>query len=97
MQIGYCTNVHAGVGLEQTQANLSQHAVEVKRLVSPDAPMPVGLWLSNATAAELMQAERLPQFAAWLADEGLLPYTLNGFPYGDFHQPVVKHRAYEPA
>lgn len=96
MQIGYCTNVHAGVGLEQTQANLSQHAVEVKRLVSPDAPMPVGLWLSNATAAELMQAERLPQFAAWLADEGLLPYTLNGFPYGDFHQPVVKHRVYEP-
>ena len=25
-----------------------------------------------------------------------MPYTLNGFPYGDFHQEVVKHRVYEP-
>ena len=25
-----------------------------------------------------------------------MPYTLNGFPYGDFHQQVVKHRVYEP-
>jgi hypothetical protein len=25
-----------------------------------------------------------------------LPFTLNGFPYGDFHQPVVKHAVYEP-
>ena len=31
-----------------------------------------------------------------LAAERLVPFTLNGFPYGDFHQPVVKHRVYEP-
>ena len=37
--IGYCTNVHAGATLEQTKANLQEYALEVKRLVSPDAPM----------------------------------------------------------
>src|SRR5262249_48957375 len=31
-----------------------------------------------------------------LRDVGLVPFTLNGFPYGDFHQAVVKHRVYEP-
>src|SRR5690606_33163965 len=38
----------------------------------------------------------VPEFAAWLGENGLLPFTLNGFPYGDFHQPVVKHAVYEP-
>src|SRR5678815_3063141 len=35
-------------------------------------------------------------FGNWLTERGLVPYTLNGFPYGDFHQQVVKHRVYEP-
>ncbi len=36
------------------------------------------------------------EFAIWLADAGLTPFTLNGFPYGDFHEPIVKHRVYQP-
>ncbi len=94
--LGYCTNVHAGANLSQTRANLQQHAVRVKQLYSPDAPMGIGLWLSAASAKELVQSQQVESFAAWLRDEGLLPYTFNGFPYGDFHQPVVKHRVYEP-
>ena len=31
-----------------------------------------------------------------LGELGLRAYTFNGFPYGDFHQPVVKHAVYEP-
>jgi len=29
-------------------------------------------------------------------NHGLLAYTFNGFPFGDFHQPVVKHLVYQP-
>src|SRR5205814_146559 len=29
-------------------------------------------------------------------DVGLVPYTFNGFPYGDFHKEVVKHDVYLP-
>jgi hypothetical protein len=94
--LGYCTNVHAGASLSQTRENLQRHATQVKRLFSPDEPMGIGLWLSANSARELVQAREVEAFAAWLQHEGLLPYTFNGFPYGDFHQQVVKHRVYEP-
>jgi hypothetical protein len=58
--------------------------------------MGVGLWLSARAAEELLANHREGEFAEWLAVRGLVPYTLNGFPYGDFHQDVVKHRVYEP-
>jgi len=95
-RIGYCTNVHAGATLAQTRANLEQHALAVKRRYSPDRPMGVGLWLSAKAAEELLLSHAEHEFAEWLAALGLVPYTLNGFPYGDFHQPAVKHRVYEP-
>jgi hypothetical protein len=95
-RIGYCTNVHAGATLAETRANLERHALEVKRRYSPDRPMGVGLWLSAKAAEELLLSHAEREFAEWLATRGLVPYTLNGFPYGDFHQPSVKHRVYEP-
>jgi sugar phosphate isomerase/epimerase len=93
---GYCTNVHAGPTLEATRANLARHAVEVKQHYSPERPMGVGLWLAAPAAQELVQTGGLPAFRDWLAERGLVPYTLNGFPYGDFHQQIVKHRVYQP-
>lgn len=58
--------------------------------------MGIGLWLSAAAAAELVESDGVAEFRDWLSARGLVPYTLNGFPYGDFHQEVVKHRVYEP-
>lgn len=95
-QIGYCTNVHAGVDLESTRANLAEHALAVKRLVSPGRPMGVGLWLSATAARKLLATAGVAEFAAWLAEVGLVPFTLNGFPYGDFHKDIVKHEVYRP-
>ncbi|NLF72755.1 MAG: metabolite traffic protein EboE [Candidatus Anammoximicrobium sp.] len=96
IELGYCTNVHAGADLDQTCAHLQQHATAVKRLVSPQAPLGIGLWLSAPAADALRRGARLEQFQDWLQAAGLVPFTLNGFPYGDFHQPVVKHRVYRP-
>jgi len=58
--------------------------------------MKVGLWLSAATAKDLLRGDGPQRFSDWLAERSLLPFTLNGFPQGDFHQPVVKHLVYEP-
>lgn len=93
---GYCTNVHAGATLEATRQNLERHALTVKQLYSPNQPMGVGLWLSAQAAQQLLDDKAEREFADWLRERGLVPYTLNGFPYGDFHQEVVKHRVYEP-
>lgn len=95
-KIGYCTNVHAGPTLEETKANLERYALRVKAIVCPDAPMGVGLWLAAPAAKQLIESHGAGDFASWLAAVGLVPFTFNGFPYGDFHQEVVKHRVYLP-
>jgi len=94
--IGYCTNVHPGQDLATTRLQLDTHATKVRQLL--DRPeMGVGLWLSRATASELLsQPQAADEFALWLRERGLRPYTLNGFPYGDFHGDVVKHAVYQP-
>ncbi len=96
IQIGYCTNVHAGADLESTRANLQQHAVAVREEFVPDGRLGIGLWLSAATARRLREEGQGVAFATWLGEAGLAPFTLNGFPYGDFHQPVVKYEVYKP-
>lgn len=95
-ETGYCTNVHAGADLPQTRANLERFALDVKRQVSPSAPMGVGLWLSAAAAKSLRTEGNTRAFAEWLHGVGLVPFTFNGFPYGDFHKKVVKHDVYLP-
>lgn len=94
--LGYCTNVHAGATYSEMRCNLERFSLAVKRIVSPHQPMGVGLWFSAQSAGEIIAQGRISELADWLNEHGLLAYTLNGFPYGDFHQPVVKHAVYEP-
>jgi hypothetical protein len=94
--VGYCTNVHAGADLDSTRASLERYALAVKARVAPEQPMGIGLWLSANTARKLIGDGQVESFGRWLNDVGLIPYTFNGFPHGDFHQEVVKHRVYEP-
>ena len=94
--IGYCTNVHAGVNLPEVQNNLELYSLAVKKNVSPSAPMGIGLWLSHTASRDLLNQRELKRFAEWLCEHSLLPFTFNGFPYHNFHQPIVKHQVYEP-
>lgn len=93
---GYCTNVHAGTDLLQAKANLQKIACDVRDRVVPEGKLPVGLWLAEPAARQLIEQNATREFREWLADHRLLPYTFNGFPQGDFHQSVVKHSVYEP-
>ena len=92
----YCTNIHAGETWAEIEAKLAKHVPEVKRLVSPNAPMGVGLRLSGAAAGELCELARLAAFADFLAANELYVFTINAFPYGAFHGRAVKEKVYEP-
>ena len=93
----YCSNVHAGSDLRETRSNLESFACRVKELVSPKTPMGIGLWLSSQSARDLLDADReRTEFAEFLEQSGLDPWTFNGFPFGNFHQPVVKKDVYQP-
>lgn len=97
MIVGYCCNVHPGTALEQVKANLDEHSTRVKAKHCPDELLPIGLWLSKSTLTDLATGGALVHdFRDWLIDRGLVPFTFNGFPYGDFHQDVVKKDVYLP-
>ena len=93
--IGYCTNVHAGTDIEQIKTNLDQISVPVRERLGRKS-MGVGLWIPAEAADELTDGQASAAFRDWLFARGLTPFTINGFPYGNFHQPVVKHRVYQP-
>lgn len=97
--LGYCTNVHAGATYSESIDSLRQFAMAVKQRVSPDGPMGVGWWLSREGVRGLDRKgfQGFSWLKSWFHQHGLTPFTCNGFPYGDFHGPIVKHRVYEPS
>ena len=93
MQIGYCTNVHAGIDLDSIKANLDQFAVAV-RDAGDAARLGVGLWIPAKAATQL--SSDAAGFARFLQERRLNAFTINGFPFDNFHEDVVKHRVYLP-
>lgn len=95
-QSGYCTNVHAGADLATARKNLETYAFQVRDLLGNSQPLPVGLWLAEPAARSLAESDEASRLRDWLAENRLVPFTFNGFPQGDFHQPRVKHLVYLP-
>ena len=93
--IGYCSNVHPGKNFFEYLEQLKTHSVLVREKLNVDR-MGIGLWFSAATAIQLKSAIDYSRLAEFLDNNGLVAYTLNGFPFGDFHQDVVKHDVYLP-
>jgi len=95
-QLTYCSNVHPGITLEQLFNVIEQHFSAVRSLRGLPS-MGSGLWLSSAVARRLREdASAFRQFQLLLQQQGLHLFTLNGFPYGDFHQERVKEKVYQP-
>lgn len=92
----YCTNIHAGETWPAHFAALKESFPIIKSQVSPDKPMGIGLRLSNKASVELEKAENLLVFTQWLSDNDAYVFTMNGFPYGEFHYTVVKDQVHAP-
>lgn len=92
----YCTNIHPGQDWDSTFKNLREYLPKVKNKVSKERAFGVGLRLSNKASEELSMHDNLPQFKNWLNENGLYVFTMNGFPYGNFHDEVVKDKVHEP-
>lgn len=92
----YCTNIHAGKDWRADFENLKTHFPEIKAALSPDEPMGIGLRLSNAASLELVNPSALAEFKHWLQEHQAYVFTMNGFPYGEFHHTVVKADVHSP-
>ena len=96
LHLTYCTNIHPAVGWAAVFESLRDHAPALKARLSPDAPFGIGLRLSGAESAELLEDDRLARFREWLDGEGLYVFTLNAFPHGTFHGAPVKADVHAP-
>lgn len=92
----YCTNIHAADHWPDVLAGLHKHLPAIKRDISPDQPLGVGLRVSASAAASLGEAPALAELQALLRDGPYYVFTINGFPYGAFHGEAVKEGAYRP-
>jgi hypothetical protein len=92
----YCTNIHQGVDWASHLEALKQNFPSIKIAVSPASPMGIGLRLSNAASLELKKEEKLAEFKDWLKEEQAYVFTMNGFPYGEFHHGPVKEHVHTP-
>ena len=93
--ITYCSNIHPGETWEETFAALKRHVPIVKAAVAPGHMFPIGLRLSQRAAEELTASES-ERFTDWLRDNQSFVPTINGFPYGSFHNERIKEKVYQP-
>jgi len=96
LHLAYCTNIHRGEDWAQTFESLKTHTLGVRDCVAPGRAYAIGLRLSDQAARELCEPPVLDNFQQWLVDENCYVFTINGFPYGNFHGSRVKEQVYVP-
>lgn len=92
----YCTNIHTGENWQDHFTEIKKYFPSIKEALSREQPMGIGLRLSDIASKELMEADNLPLFKQWLAINNAYVFTMNGFPYGGFHQVIVKDQVHAP-
>lgn len=92
----YCTNIHAGNDWPDHFASLKENFPLIKNDISPNASMAIGLRLSNEASITLGDSQKFEEFKHWLTEEDAYVFTMNGFPYGEFHNAVVKDQVHTP-
>ena len=99
MLLSYCTNVHPAEDLDGVVEQLARYAGPVREAAGLDV-LGVGLWLPASLAHRLSASPRaaddMARLRAALDEHGLQVHTLNAFPYGGFHDDVVKLAVYSP-
>ncbi|HTE06964.1 MAG TPA: metabolite traffic protein EboE [Planctomycetota bacterium] len=99
-QLGYCTNVHPYADLPGLLSALEAQAAPLRArlvargLLAERASLGVGLWLPEVVARQV--AGDPEPLRARLASLGLHAFTVNAFPYGDFHGGRVKDEVFRP-
>lgn len=97
-RLTYCGNVHPSETLEGWFDATARYAVPVARARrAAGAELGLGAWWTAEVARTLARDDGTRAGVAdFLAEHGLELWTLNVFPYGGFHDAVVKDAVYRP-
>jgi sugar phosphate isomerase/epimerase len=101
--LSWCLNIYPGESWSETYNNVVRNAPEVKRILAANElsaahlesnGLGLGMRISDLTAKE-MPAD-ISSFKEKLNELGLYVYTVNAFPFGNFHIKPVKQKVYYP-
>jgi hypothetical protein len=96
LHLTYCQNIHPAETWAAHADALQHKALAVKNALGVSGPFGLGLRL-GANAAQELEAPRLrAEGEALFQALGFYPFSVNGFPYGRFHQGPVKEQVYAP-
>ncbi len=92
-RLTYCTNVHPLQNEAVWREKIGYFGPKLAEITGIK-PFPLGLWFNEGvlTTMENGPGGLRGQLGAW----GATTFTLNAFPFMDFHQPVVKRAVYLP-
>jgi len=96
LHLGYSSNIHRGQNWLETLDSLEKYTLAVRDKIRPEGPFGIGLRLGAAAARELSERKVLVKFQRWLEKNACYVFTINGFPYGQFHGARVKEKVYLP-
>lgn len=96
LHVSYGTNVHPAQDVDGLVEQVRRFAGPVRRRLGADR-LGLGLWLpAEATRHLAADPSAVGLLRKALDHEGLEVVTVNAFPYGNFHAPVVKKAVYRP-
>lgn len=94
--ITYCMNVHRGEDIAAVKDALARVTIPLREAFKIEGTFPVGLRLGAQAAKMLRDPETFRNFSNFLTHNKLAVMGINGFPYDNFHDEVVKEKVYLP-
>lgn len=93
----YCTNLFPAESLADVRSVLTRFAHGMRARLGGIDRIPVGLYLSARACEELEAPDALDAFENELRSLAIRAVTVNAFPFGGFHDAIVKERVFVPA
>ncbi|MCM8529330.1 MAG: metabolite traffic protein EboE [Lentisphaeraceae bacterium] len=101
--LSWCLNIYPGESWAETRENVHVNAVKVRKLLEADSRtsslisqsgLGLGMRIANECANELHGNTQA--FKKELEELNLYVFTVNAFPFGNFHKKPVKQNVYYP-
>ena len=92
----YCLNVHPGESLDDLIGVIRTQVPEIKKSLSPEKPFGLGLRIAKEASVDLKDPGNLLRLKDIIEAQESYAFTINGFPFGAFHQTRVKEQVYQP-
>lgn len=92
----YCLNVHPGESLDDLIGVIRTQVPEIKKSLSSEKPFGLGLRIAKEASVALKDPGNLLKLKDIIEAQESYAFTINGFPFGAFHQTRVKEQVYQP-